>query len=182
MIINFCLKNLQKQKRKKIKKKKINNKLKKKKKKTIEKTIEEKKHESKIEDREQFLRKSAQAASIIERQMYDQLKEILGPDHVEYCPPSTPVDFLIRTESGRDIGVELKYTQTGLMPLRVANQLTSAAIELEMPVILLANASPSTTAKKRLLEFNKKHPKIQIKWLNIDESENLQRDIRNLFE
>ncbi len=145
------------------------------------KEIEEIKIETKIEDREEFILKSAHAANIIERQMYDQLKEILGADHVEYCPPSTPVDFLIRTELGRDVGVELKYTQTGLIPLRVANQLASAAIELKMPVVLLANASPSTTAKKRLVDFNEKHPETQIKWLNIDESENLKRDIQNLF-
>lgn len=143
--------------------------------------LEEAKLEATIEDRKESIRENVHAGLQMERQMYDELKGYLGQEHVEYCPPSTPVDFIIHTKSGKDIGVEVKYTGTDLIPSRTASHLISAALDLKMPIVLVANAPLTAAAHKRLAAFNHQHGDIKITYLNINESEDLEKDVKKIF-
>lgn len=143
--------------------------------------LEEIKIESTIEDRQEDLKKKLHTSMLMERNIYEMLKKALGPNHVEYCPPSTPVDFIIKTKNGRDTAVEVKYTEMEIIPLRIINHLISAALELEMPVVLISNANVTASAHKKLADFNSKNKELFIRYINIDESKDIEADIKALF-
>ncbi|WP_231757859.1 hypothetical protein [Microbulbifer elongatus] len=144
--------------------------------------LEEFKIEETIENRQESLKRRVHTSMIMERKIYETLKSALGPNHVEYCPPSTPADFIIKMEGGRDTAVEVKYTETEVMPLRVINKLIHVAIEMKMPVVLISNANVTSSAHKKLLEFNSQHEDTPIKYINIDESKDIERDLKALFK
>ena len=144
-------------------------------------TLEEIKIESTLEDRKESIKRGVHTSMIMERNIYEQLKSALGPDHVEYCPPSTPVDFIIKMEGGKDTAVEVKYTETEIMPLRVINRLISAALEMQMPVVLISNANVTENARKKLAGFNSQHKDKPIRYINIDESKDVESDLKALF-
>ncbi|HAQ69831.1 MAG TPA: hypothetical protein DCR48_02540 [Flavobacteriales bacterium] len=144
-------------------------------------TLEEIKIESTLEDRKESIKRGVHTSMIMERNIYEQLKSALGPDHVEYCPPSTPVDFIIKMEGGKDTAVEVKYTETEIMPLRVINRLISAGLEMQMPVVLISNANVTENARKKLAGFNSQHKDKPIRYINIDESKDVESDLKALF-
>ena len=144
--------------------------------------FDEIKIESTIEDRKESIKQNVHASILMERNIYEMLKNALGPNHVEYCPPSTPVDFIIKMDGGRDTAVEVKYTETEIMPLRVINRLISAAKEMEMPLVLISNANVTANAHKRLADFNSENKDTPIRYINIDESKDVERDIKDLFK
>lgn len=144
--------------------------------------FDEFKIESTIEDRKESIKQNVHTSILMERNIYETLKNALGPNHVEYCPPSTPVDFIIKMEGGRDTAVEVKYTETEIMPLRVINRLIAAATEMEMPLVLISNANVTANAHKKLADFNSKNKDTPIRYINIDESKDIERDIKGLFK
>ncbi len=144
--------------------------------------FDEIKIESTIEDRKESIKQNVHTSILMERNIYEALKNALGPNHVEYCPPSTPVDFIIKMDGGRDTAVEVKYTETEIMPLRVINRLIAAATEMEMPLVLISNANVTANAHKKLADFNSKNKDTPIRYINIDESKDIGRDIKALFK
>ncbi|MEW8509050.1 MAG: hypothetical protein AB2598_20385 [Candidatus Thiodiazotropha sp.] len=146
------------------------------------KKLEEIKIESTIEDRQESIKQNVHTSILMERNMYETLKDALGQNHVEYCPPSTPVDFIIKMDGGKDTGVEVKYTETEIIPLRVVHRLIDAAIELDMPLVLISNAELTANANKLLKEYNLKNKDTPISHLNIDQSKDVENDIKKLFK
>lgn len=144
--------------------------------------LEEIKIESTIEDRKESIKQNVHTSILMERNIYETLKSALGPNHVEYCPPSMPVDFIIKMEGGNDIAVEVKYTETEVIPLRVINRLIRAASELGMPLVLISNADVTANARKTISDFNAKNKDTPIRYLNIDRSKDVVEDIRGLFK
>ncbi|WP_339414540.1 hypothetical protein [Pseudomonas sp. EA_35y_Pfl2_R5] len=143
--------------------------------------LEEIKIESTIEGRQESLKKKLQANMFLERDIYEIFKKVLGSNNVEHCPPSMPVDFIIKTANGRDTAIEVKYTEMEIIPLRVVNNLISAALKLKMPVLLISNANPTASAKKMLADFNSENKDLPIRYMNIYESKNIESDIKELF-
>jgi len=144
--------------------------------------LEEIKIESTIEDRQESIKQNVHTSIFMERNIYETLKNSLGPNHIEYCPPSTPADFIIKIDGGRETAVEVKYTETEVMPLRVINRLISAATELEMPLVLISNANLTANARKKVAEFNSINEDTPISYININESKDVESDIRKLFK
>jgi hypothetical protein len=146
------------------------------------KELEEIKLETTIDDRQESIKQNVHRSILMERNMHDVLKGAFGQDHVEYCHPSSPVDFILRNISGMDAAVEVIYTETEVIPLSTIKRLTTVAEKLGMPLFLISNANLTIIANKMLTAFNTNNINTPISHINIDESKDVVKDISSMLK
>ncbi len=134
----------------------------------VENTVEER--EEKIAFR---VREGVELASTVE----SIFKELIPEHNIRRYLGDRGFDFSVRLPDSSKIGVEIKYTETGLIPVRTIDQLIKAVSSSNMRGLLIANARLTFNAAKRLDLFNTKNPKIRISCIRFQDLDDLRSQL-----
>lgn len=145
------------------------------------KKIKEESISESVEERTEAIKKDIHAGVMLENKVREILLNLFGQESVHFAKAGAPIDFILKTSNEKRVGVETIYTETDLIPVRVINRLIQSSVEMDMPVLLLSNASPSRNSKILLKEFNSKS-RYQIFHINLVENENAENEIRSFIE
>lgn len=104
-----------------------------------------------------------------------KLESIYGADNVEReGQTDIGVDYLVRKNGKPKFAVEVKFTDTDLIPLRTINQIGTIAKNLGYPVVLVTNASLTKNAKNKFSKLNSELVDSNIYVVSVDEIEKLE--------
>jgi hypothetical protein len=109
-----------------------------------------------------------------------KLESIYGADSVDReGQTDIGVDYLVRINGKPKFAVEVKFTDTGLIPLRTINQIGSIAKNLGYPVVLVTNAELTNNARHRFEKFNKEIEGSNIYIVSVEEIEKIDEIIKS---
>lgn len=104
-----------------------------------------------------------------------KLESIYGADNIEReGQTDVGVDYLVRKNGKPKFAVEVKYTDTDLIPMRTINQIGTIAKNLGYPVVLVTNVSPTKNAKSRFSKLNSEVAGSNIYVVSVDEIEQIE--------
>tara|TARA_R100001163_G_C5065478_1_gene203446 strand:+ start:674 stop:1522 length:849 start_codon:yes stop_codon:yes gene_type:complete len=119
---------------------------------------------------------------LVEGQFLDLLINKFGKENIKFAHNNYPVDYIINLPNKKEIALEIKYTETGMIPLRTITDLTVFSENKNISVVLLSNAKLTLNAKRKLNSFNKSNNEIFIKCIDINEIEDIETVINELSE
>ena len=107
-----------------------------------------------------------------------KLESIYGSENVEReGQAGIGVDYLVRKDGKPKFAVEVKFTDTDLIPLRTINQVGSIAKNLGYPVVLVTNATLTNNAKSRFERLNAELENSNIYVVSVEEIEKIEEMI-----
>jgi hypothetical protein len=109
-----------------------------------------------------------------------KLEFIYGSENVESESQSQNdigVDYLVREDGRPKFGVEVKFTDTDLIPLRTINQVGKIAKDFGYPVVLVTNAALTKNARYRFEKINNGIKNSNIFVISVDEIDNISEII-----
>lgn len=134
--------------------------------------------QSTLEDTKESIKSQLMEIIALEETVFDAIKDIPDIKHVTKGGPNNPVDLMIKTHSGARLGIEAKYTETGIIPLKTANTMIGLSGKVNAPLLLVANAPLSRSATKKLEEYNNENKNTQIEFININKTDDLAEYIK----
>lgn len=104
-----------------------------------------------------------------------KLESIYGADNIEReGQTDIGVDYLVRKDGRPKFAVEVKFTDTDLIPLRTVNQIGAIAKNLGYPVVLVTNASLTKNAKYRFTKLNNELEGSKVYVVSVSEIEKIE--------
>ncbi len=134
--------------------------------------------ESKLEETKEELKYQVREGVKIESLVSEALKGIVNESEFKYGTQDTGVDFIVELKEGKRVGIEVKYTETGLIPVRTISELISVSHFLEIPILLISNAPLTKNASKKVEDYNKAFHKTKIDILTIKELGDIKNNLR----
>ncbi|MDK1313519.1 restriction endonuclease [Pseudoalteromonas ardens] len=111
--------------------------------------------EERVVDQKEKFQHRIKRAFALEEFVGRQLDRIYGLDNVEREQADYGVDYLVRANGKPKFAVQVKFTDTDLIPLRAINQIGEIAKNLGYPVVLVTNAALTKNAKYKFDKLNK---------------------------
>lgn len=103
-----------------------------------------------------------------------KLESIYGSENVESeSQTDIGVDYVVREDGRPKFGVEVKFTDTDLIPLRTINQVGKIAKDFGYPVVLVTNAALTKNARYRFEKINNEIKNSNIFVISVDEIDNI---------
>ena len=134
--------------------------------------------EDKIEETKESLKRQVTERVFLESEVLSAIKEVVPISSVKHADRDTGVDFVIRTGTNTRLGVEVKYTETDLIPIRTISHLISIARHIRIPILLITNAPLTKNANQKLEDYNKAFPETKIDVLTIKNSSEIKDGIK----
>lgn len=107
-----------------------------------------------------------------------KLESIYGSDSVvREGQIDIGVDYLVKKNGKPEFAVEVKFTDTDLIPLRTINQIGAIANNLGYPVILVTNAKLTKNAKYKFDKLNRELEKSNVYVISVDEIDQIDQVI-----
>ncbi|MDP8204971.1 MAG: restriction endonuclease [Candidatus Tenebribacter mawsonii] len=135
--------------------------------------------EDKLEETKESLKQQVVEGVFLESEVFNALKEVTSDSNIKHGGPDSGVDFIVRGGSNKRIGIEAKYTETDLIPVRTISNLIATARHRRIPILLITNAPLTKNANKKLEDYNRRFPKTNIDVLVIKETGELKNEIKN---
>ncbi|MEP3349289.1 MAG: hypothetical protein ABJN96_04940 [Marinomonas sp.] len=109
-----------------------------------------------------------------------RLESIYGASNIEReRQTDIGVDYLVRKDGRPKFAVEVKFTDTDLIPLRTINKIGEIAKNLGYPVVLVTNASLTKNAKYKFSKLNAELEGSNIYVISVDEIEKIEEVLNN---
>ena len=107
-----------------------------------------------------------------------RLEAIYGPENVEgESQTDIGVDYLVRKDGMPKFAVEVKFTDTDLIPLRTINQVGKIAKDFGYPVVLVTNASLTKNARYKFEKLNNEIKNSNIYVVSVNEIDKIEEII-----
>lgn len=141
-----------------------------------------KQREEEVEERvvaqKEIFQHRIKRAFALEEFVGKKLESIYGASNVEREGQSDiGVDYLVRKDGKPKFAVEVKFTDTDLIPLRTINKIGAIAKNLGYPVVLVTNAALTKNAKHRFENLNSELEKSNLYVVSVDEIESIEEII-----
>lgn len=141
-----------------------------------------KQREEEVEERvvaqKEIFQHRIKRAFALEEFVGKKLEVIYGASNVEReGQTDIGVDYLVRQDGKPKFAVEVKFTDTDLIPLRTINQVGAIAKNLGYPVVLVTNAALTKNAKYRFEKLNAELENSNIYVVSVDEIEKIEEVI-----
>lgn len=141
-----------------------------------------KQREEEVEERvvaqKEIFQHRIKRAFALEEFVGKKLESMYGSGNVEReSQTDIGVDYLVKKDGKPKFAVEVKFTDTDLIPLRTINQIGAIAKNLGYPVVLVTNAALTKNAKYRFEKLNTELEKSNIYVVSVDEIEKIEEVI-----
>lgn len=134
-----------------------------------------------VNDQKEIFQKKIQKAVWLEDFVGRKLELMYGADSViRESGDNLGVDFMVKKDGNAFFAVEVKFTDTDLIPLRTINQIAFQAKNLKCPLFLVTNATLTKNAKLKFDELNRHMGHKAIYVISVDEIEEVQRIMNSI--
>ncbi len=113
--------------------------------------------ERKVEEKQEEIKFQIKEGVLLENIVEATFKELIPEIKIEKFLSDRGYDFIILIPDGKQIGVEVKFTENSVLKAQQIRPILRVAKEQDIETLLISNAGFSDLAKRNIDRFNKEH-------------------------